>query len=201
MWYNFSMSQKDLIQQLSGLVLETSKRNGFIWFYEVHLLPAVKSAEEILKLYPEADKNIVMPAIWLHDIAKISQKDIEGFEDIHPVHHKEGAKMAADILSDYRLSDGKTRMITDCILKHRNSGEYKAEALEEKIVAVADTLSHFRSVFYLIHFKFHPNSTIAGMKEKQLAKMKRDWADLSLLPGVCKLAENEFNVLEKLIKS
>ncbi len=195
------MNQEQVIKEISNLVLNECKTNGFLWFYEVHLLPAVKSAEEILALYPEADKDIVMPAIWLHDIAKITQKDREGFEDIHSVHHIEGAKMAAEILTDCKADPKSLEKITNCILRHRNSGNYKAETLEEKVVAAADTLSHFRSVFYLIHHKFHPESTIAEMKEKQLSKLGRDWEDLILLPKVQPLAENEFKVLKKLMES
>ena len=195
------MNQAKIIKEISNLVLSKCQKNGFLWFYDVHLLPAAKSAEEILALYPAADRNVVLPAIWLHDIAKISQKNREGFEGIHPAHHKEGADMAAEIMSDYKVDPKVTKKITNCILRHRNSGNYKAETLEEKVVAAADTLSHFRSVFYLIHHKFHPESTIAEMKEKQLSKLGRDWEDLNLLPKVQPLAENEFKVLKKLMES
>ena len=73
--------------------------------------------------------------------------------------------------------------------------------MEEKIIVVADTLSHFESVFYFTYFKIHPNHSIEKMVEDDLAKLKRDWRDLQLLPKAKKLVETEYRILKKLLES
>ncbi|KKR18171.1 MAG: hypothetical protein UU65_C0003G0177 [candidate division CPR2 bacterium GW2011_GWC1_41_48] len=196
------MAESELIQKIEKEVFEIANKNGWEWFYKVHMKPMVKSANELLKLYPEANKEIVIIAAWLHDTAKIYAKDIIEFEEIHKTHHLESAEVAKDLLLKHKeLTDEKIEEILSCIIRHRNSKDYPAKTLEEKIVTVADTLSHFRGAIYLIHFKFFPEHSLEQMAHEALAKLDRDWRDLKLLPEAPKLAETEYQVLKKMLES
>ena len=86
-------------------------------------------------------------------------------------------------------------------MRHRNSPPYQAKKIEEKIIATADVMSHFVSLFYLTYFKFYPNDTMEKMTENQIRKLDRDWRDLQLLPKAKKMVEREYKVIRKLIEN
>jgi len=116
-------------------------------------------------------------------------------------HHLDSAKIAAKILKDSVMDDSTINKIVRCIERHRNSEEYRPETIEERIVAVADTYSHFISIFYLTYFKFHPDHSIEEMVKLDKEKLERDWRDLQMVPEAAKLAKNKYEVLKEMLES
>lgn len=190
-----------IIQEVQKQIIGLAKKNGWMWFYNLHQKEVVESANDLLKLYPKADKKIVLIACWLHDIAHYYAKNEKEILAVKKSHHIDGARIAGDILENYKLSQDEIEKVKNCVLRHRNHQDYAPKTLEEKVVATADALSHFRSIFYLTYFKFHPEHSLEEMVKIDLDKIERDWRDLGLLPKSRKIAELEYKTLKKMLKN
>jgi len=195
-----SVFQK-IIKDSQAEVKKLAEKNNWLWFYKMHQTEVISYAEKLLKTHKKASKEIVLISCWLHDIAQYCAKNGKDLKRVKKEHHINGAKIAEKFLQKYELEKDEIDKIKNCILRHRNSAPYLAKTLEEKIVAVADTLSHFGSIFYLTYFKFQPDHSLETMAEEDLAKIKRDWRDLRILPEARKMVKTEYEVLRKLLEN
>jgi len=191
---------REIIKEAQKCVRLLAKENGWLWFYNMHQKEVIESAKDLLKLYPKADQKIVLISCWLHDIAHYYAKDDKEILTVKKNHHIDGAKIAEGFLAKHKIDKFKIDKITNCILRHRNLESYQPRTLEEKIVVVADALSHFRSIFYLTYFKFHPNHSLEQMIKADLEKIERDWRDVQILPKAKKIAKNQYRILKKMLK-
>jgi len=189
-----------IIEDIRGIILKKAEENDWLWFYQLHQKEVLKCAKKLLKLY-RADKRIVIIACWLHDVSRYSVKNKLQLKASDKIHHIESAKFAKDFLGKYDLSKQEISNIYNCVIRHRNASPYKARSKEEKIVSTADTISHFSSVFYMTHFKFHPDNSIDDLVRLQHKKLGRDWADLSMLPKAKSLVKKEYQMLRRLHKN
>ncbi|MDD5738929.1 MAG: HD domain-containing protein [Candidatus Pacebacteria bacterium] len=190
---------RKIVKEVQGRIVDLAKKNGWMWFYNLHQKEVVESANDLLKLYPKAERKIVLISCWLHDIAHYYAKNEKEILVVKKSHHIDGAKIAGEILVKYKLNQEEMEKIKNCVLNHRNHEGYKPKTLEEKVVATADSLSHFKSIFYLTYFKFHPEHSLEVMVEIDLEKIERDWRDLGILPKSRKIAELEYKVLKKML--
>ena len=188
-----------ITQEVQKQIISLAKQNGWMWFYDLHQKEVVESAIDLLKIYPKADRKVVLISCWLHDIAHYYAKNEKEILAVKKSHHIDGARIAGETLLSYKLSEEEIEKIKNCVLNHRNHENYAPKTLEEKVVAVADALSHFRSIFYLCYFKFHPEHPLEEMVKTDLDKIERDWRDLGLLPKSRKIAELEYKTLRKML--
>lgn len=112
-----------------------------------HIEAVVKNCELLADKYG-ADKEVVMIAAWLHDIASITDYDL--YEE----HHIHGAEMAYELLSKLSYEESKTLLVQDCIRNHRGSVCLERNSIEELCVADADAISHFDSVPSLLYLAY-----------------------------------------------
>ena len=112
-----------------------------------HIIAVVKNAEILAEKYG-ADKEIVVIAAWLHDIASITDYSL------YELHHIHGAEIAYRILKEYGYDDRKISLVQKCIRNHRGSVSSEKISLEELCVADADAISHFDSVPSLLYLAY-----------------------------------------------
>jgi HD superfamily phosphodiesterase len=129
---------------------------------DIHVSISYKFARQLLKYYPEADEDIVLPAVILHDVGwKIvpeekqsgafgpNAKDIE----TRRLHEIEGAKIAEKILHSLNYNEAKIAEITAIIDGHDTRKE--ALSLNDVLVRDADKLWRFTPIGVGIdHFRF-----------------------------------------------
>ena len=113
-------------------------------------------------------------AAWLHDIASITDYDL--YEE----HHIHGAKIADEILRNFKYDKNKIELVKKCILNHRGSLDNKRLSKEEQIIADADAISHFDSVPSLLYLAYkQKNMSIEEGKEFVKSKLERSFNKLS----------------------
>jgi putative nucleotidyltransferase with HDIG domain len=192
-----------IIKHSQKEIKKLAKKNGWMWFYNLHQIEVAKFAEKLLSTYKKADREIVLISCWLHDIAHYYARNSKEILEVKASHHIKGAQIAEGILKQYQnqVSPEEIEKIKRCILCHRNKLPYQPKTIEEKIMAVADTMSHFGSVFYFTYFKFHPEHSLERMVTDDLAKIKRDWRDIQLLPEAKKFIEPEYRMIKKLLEN
>ena len=117
-----------------------------------HIIAVVKNGEILAEQYG-ADKEIVMIAAWLHDIASITDYSL------YELHHIHGAEMAHRILKEYGYDDKRISLVQKCIRNHRGSISSEKITLEELCVADADAISHFDSVPSLLYLAYVQKGT------------------------------------------
>ena len=141
--------RKDILENLQKEIYSRCQKEtnkfGIGCYY--HIVAVVKNAEILADKYG-ADKEIVMIAAWLHDIASITDYSL------YELHHIHGAEMAYGILKAYGYENKKILLIQDCIKKHRGSVNFEKNRIEEVCVADADAISHFDNVPSLLYLAY-----------------------------------------------
>lgn len=163
---------RDLEQEIYNRCQKESNKFGIGCYY--HIAAVVKNAEILADKYG-ADKEVVMIAAWLHDIASITDYSL------YELHHVHGAKMAFDILKKYDYDSEKINLVQECIRNHRGSIGLTKNTLEELCVADADAISHFDSVPSLLYLAYvQKEMGIEEGKEFVKAKLTRSFQKLSI---------------------
>ncbi len=138
-----------------------------------HIAAVVENAE-ILAEKHGADKEIVMIAAWLHDIASVTD------DSLYEQHHVHGAEMAGDILREYGYEDEKIALVQACIRKHRGSVRLERDSIEELCMADADAISHFDNVPGLLYLAYvEKGMGIEEGREFVKSKLARSFRKLS----------------------
>lgn len=138
-----------------------------------HIEAVVKNSEFLADCYG-ADKEIVMIAAWLHDIASVTDYNL--YEN----HHIYGAEIAYDILKKWSYDESKIDIVQNCIKNHRGSVYKDKNSIEEMCVADADAISHFDNVpslLYLAYVEKHMNMKEGIQFVKR--KLERSFTKLS----------------------
>lgn len=137
----------------------TSERYDEVWHASAPYMRARKNnihvplsfafAERLLDAHPEADADIVLLAILLHDIGwhVVDAADLEQCfktkfqSDVRVVHEKEGARLARDILERTGWPESVTAAVCEIIDGHDTRPEPRS--LNDRLVRDADKLWRF----------------------------------------------------------
>lgn len=114
---------------------------------DVHTLYAYGIARALTQLHPEADPEVVLPAILLHDTgwSCVPEEDIlraiapdGGDKDLVLLHEKEGTRIAAEVLAEVGHDPERTTEILAIIDGHDSRRE--ALSLNDALMKDADKL-------------------------------------------------------------
>lgn len=118
---------------------------------DVHIPMAYDYAQRLLEQHPAADRDVVLLSILLHDIgwAVVDQEAIyrDGFgpdmmrSDVRIAHEREGARLAAEILSSLGYEPDLRARVVEIIDGHDTRAEALSE--EDELVKDADALWRF----------------------------------------------------------
>ncbi len=129
---------KKIIKDVNALLNNICKDDRM----KYHIIPVVQISKEMAKEL-KADVIVVEIAAYLHDVTKIlGDKEY---------HHISGAKYAREFLENYEIEDEKVELIEKCIINHRGSTKCQRQTLEEKIIATADAVAHFKHPLTLFY--------------------------------------------------
>ncbi len=170
-----------LIQKLKDHVVEASQNPSFIhhdWFVEYHLNIVEKIALELCDIYPEADKDIVLALVWIHDYAKILDKEHEHDESMF----EEGRRK----MSELGFEDSFVNKVIDylAIFEKKLEIDLHNAPVEVKIVSSADGASHLVGPFWSLYFKENSGKSVETLMEDNSNKLKKDWERKIVLPEI-----------------
>ncbi len=149
--------------------------------YYFHVPEVERWARIILQKNPDIDAEVVLVAVWLHDIGSFPHTKQDHARD----HAVAGMRIANVFLKKHHYDAQKTRMILHCIRAHR-CRDVKPKTKEAKCVACSDSASHLTDYVYL-----RMMIDARTINDKQLAgyardKLERDYDDLSFFPHIQK---------------
>jgi hypothetical protein len=142
---NLERKYKDIFERAAPY-LDTRKN-------DIHTQIAYELARRLLAFYPDADEDIVLPSIILHDVGwKMvpEDKQLEAFgpnmkdTESRRVHEVEGVRIAKEILVSLNFDSEKIQEILNIIDGHDSRKE--AISLNDKLVKDADKLWRFSPV-------------------------------------------------------
>jgi HD superfamily phosphodiesterase len=128
------------IWRLAEPYLKTRSNDG-------HTIYAYGIARALVDLHPEADPDVVLPAIILHDTGWSQVPDADVLDAIAPGggrpdlvirHEKEGARIAAEVLAAVGHDESRTEQILQIIDGHDSRRE--ALSLDDALMKDADKL-------------------------------------------------------------
>jgi len=143
--------------------------------YDFHVPEVERWAKFILKNHPEIDPEVVLISVWLHDIGSypISDRD----------HAVVGEEIARKFLKKHKYNEEKSLKILHCIRAHR-CRDVKPSSMEAKLVACADSASHFTDCIYIqILIDAHSKKS-EKLSDYAFDKLERDYKDISAFPEI-----------------
>ncbi len=160
-------------------------------YFLMYHLPEVETwAYYMFRKYPNADKEIVLLSVWLHDIGHYPIPT----EVDHAIRSEERAK---EFLEKENYPKEKMQEVLHCVRSHRCS-DVKPKTFESKILAFIDSASHITDTVYLRMIK---ESKRNNREIKVREKMDRDFRDLDIFPEVKTELLDLCNAWKKLINS
>lgn len=157
--------------------------------FPYHVEQVEKWALRILEFHPEANKEVVLLSVWLHDIGQADKEH-------HNTHEIYSEQEAGRFLPTLGLPQEEIDMVAHCVRTHRCKPDALPKTIEAKIVAAADSASHLTDIWYVLMLN-QGNS-----KEDVIQKLERDIRDVQLLPEpLLKQLTPLYNAWKEVIRS
>jgi len=153
-----------------------------------HVEEVAKWADFLCDKNKDADREVVMLSVWLHDVGH------------YPLptkidHAARGQRLAKQFLSQEKYDSSKIQQVLHCVRSHRCK-DIMPQTIEAKIIACADSASHFTDSMYMDMAK---DDKKAKVPLRVYGKIERDYRDASIFPGVKKSLTPLYMAWKKLI--
>lgn len=159
------------IRAFKSHVSEAASNPGFIhheWFIEWHLDIVERIAAELLAIYLDADAEVVMVLVWLHDYGKILD-----YEHQYVTTIESGRKRLLRIGFDEEFVE---RVVSYASLMDRKMEvDLRESPIEVKIVSSADAAAHHVGPFMAIDWRENAGESIEELMQREKRKTMKDW--------------------------
>jgi HD superfamily phosphodiesterase len=188
-------SSAGALERFRKHVINASTDPSFVhssWYVKYHLLIVERLAEELLDLYPTADKKIVRTLVWLHDYGKVL-----GAQDTHSATIDHGRRR----LRECGFSASETDEIITLMepIDRVESIAIDDAPIEAKIVSTADGCSHLIGPFFLIYWQENADKPFEALMAEDRRKMAKDWESKIVLTEFRDRFESQRAALRNLV--
>lgn len=174
----------DIVEKAREYCLSVIKQHDDIYTLVRHIPEAEKWANKISDSHAEADKEVVLLVVWLHDVSHY-------VGDMSTDHAVRSEKMAQEFLLKNNYDPQKLKQVLHGVRSHRNR-DVAPESIEAKIFACADSASHMTDIIYI-------DMVRQGKFEAVTAKIERDFRDIGMFPEVQKMLAPVYDVWKKFV--
>lgn len=182
---------QDKIEAFKAHVRELSKNPDFvhrIWFEKWHLEIVEKIALELLEFYPQANRDMVVVMVWLHDYGKMIN-----FDNQYQTTLIEGRKKLIELGFEKPFVDTVINYI-ELLDKKMEINMYEAP-LEVQIVSSADGCSHLTGPFMSAWWRENPQRNFTELMRDTQRKAEKDWTRKITLPEARKAFETRYKYI------
>ena len=175
-----------MIEKAKKLFIKTINDNGSDEYNLLRHVPEVERwANKMCDRYKEADREVVLLAVWLHDIGHYPVDKID--------HAIKSEKISKEFLERSDYSKEKMERVLHCVRAHRCK-DVMPETLEAKIMACVDSASHMTDSMYI-------DIVRNGRFDYAFGKIERDFRDLGAFPEIKKELTPLYEAWKKLLVS
>lgn len=176
---------KEKIQRLEAKIKDIFYQKSENDFWDYHVKPVINQAKELAEKY-KADSEVVWLAAILHDLGQL---------DALEPHEEISSEKAYNILLEENFEKKIAGKVKDTILTHRCNKHFPSN-LEQKILATADALTHFRAPHYFWIAR-KSQKTFSDLLKKYAEKVERDFKDKIFFDNERRMVEKEYEALKK----
>jgi hypothetical protein len=186
---------QELVEKFRKHVIDLSNNTKeFVhheWFVKYHLNLIEEIALELCDMHREADRNIVRTLVWIHDYAKILDKEKE--------HDAVMFQKGKEKLLEFGFENGFADKVIEylAIFERKMEVDLHEAPIEVRIASSADGAAHLIGPFWSIYFKENSDKSIEELMESNRKKLKKDWERKIVLPEVKKAFEARYKMVNE----
>ena len=177
--------KKQITIQAKEYFLSSIGKFPDIYNLKSHISVLEKWVKKMKERYPSLDEEIILLAVYLHDVRHYPVNPSEDHAII-------SEKIAKEFLKKEKYNSEKTIAVLHCVRSHRCK-DVLPETPEAKAFAFIDSAGHMTDRLYLDMVK-------EGKSQKALDKLERDFRDLAIFPEIKKEIEPIYSAWKVLIK-
>jgi len=183
----------DLVNKVKNTIKKDCQELGHVesWFYPVHLLAVEKNVKYLLKKMPEADAQVLLLAVWCHDLQRI--------HGLVGDHQKCGVEETKRFLPQFGVSKEIINKVTKIVATHSCDNRQPTN-IEGKILASADAMSHFENSFFvwlMSSWLLTKKISIRQAKKDILYKLDLDFNKKIFFPFAKKKLEKKYKLFKE----
>ncbi len=172
--------------------LQFDSLNRFTTKMAVHIPGVAEWTLFLVENHSEANKEVALLGAWLHDCGHIWH-DFTPDED----HAVRGEAKARQILENLSADQETIVSVTRIVRRHRNR-DLPPETIEERIVAAADSATHFSDNEHMNIVKDKKfGSSDQERIQTALGKLERDWRDIQVFPELAQKLKEQCEAIKK----
>ena len=171
-------------KQESPSLVKKGAAETFSIFWFLHLKPVISYSKELAIKY-NANMEIAWLSAILHDLARL--------DDLEP-HDEISSEKAYSMLLEEGFKKELAEDAKKTILTHRCK-KHKPKTLEQKILATADAMSHFKTPFYF-WFSSISSKPLKEQLEGNARKIERDYNEKIFFEDERESVKKEYEALK-----